>query len=228
MALTIKFNSPLKGLIPEPEPVINHIPKAYKQLSNSVDSNTVKKCMPFLDAMISGYILPIPVDYRYTYNFSEQRAIFDTNTNLPEHLKKYFEIGFHDNRQISEELMYENRTINAVFKFINNWHIETPKGYSCLYTQPFNKKSPFKVIDGIVDTDNFFTSVNLPFYWTSPVEKEVIIKAGSPMCLIFPFRRESWTMKTYKKEEKIEDRMNFFREVFENYKIHSWKKKSYR
>ena len=41
MALTIKFNSPLKGLIPEPEPVINHIPKAYKQLSNSVDSNTV-------------------------------------------------------------------------------------------------------------------------------------------------------------------------------------------
>ena len=113
MALTIKFNSPLKGLIPEPEPVINHIPKAYKQLSNSVDSNTVKKCMPFLDAMISGYILPIPVDYRYTYNFSEQRAIFDTNTNLPEHLKKYFEIGFHDNRQISEELMYENRTINV-------------------------------------------------------------------------------------------------------------------
>ena len=48
------------------------------------------------------------------------------------------------------------------------------------------------------------------------------------MCLIFPFRRESWTMKTYKKEEKIEDRMNFFREVFENYKKHSWKKKSYR
>ena len=229
MTLSIEFSSPFKDLIPEPQPAIQAIPQAYKNLPGIEKGViTAKKCIPFLDALTTGYIIRFPFDYRFTYNFAEQVPYFETNPNLPKDLSEKFKIGIHSSNQFNEELMDKGRTINGVLKFMNPWHIQTPAGYSCIFTQPFNRDLPFKIIDGVVDTDNFFSKVNLPFYWKSPLEKEIIIEAGSPMCLVIPFKRESWKMKITSKDEKREDRVNFFRKFKDNYKINSWSKKSYK
>ena len=229
MTFTIKFSSPLKGLIPEPKPALQYIPEEYKNHKN-IDNytTTVKKCIPFLDAMLTGYIIPTPVDYRFWYNAEKHEVIFDINPNLPEEFSKKVGISGHTQNQFNVNLMSNERTLDSVFKFMNTWHIQTPKNYSCIFTHPFNRSLPYKILDGVIDTDSYFTSVNFPFYWTGPIDKEIIIEAGSPMCLVIPFKRDSWKMKVTKNEEKKEDRINFFRKVVDNYKTHTWSKKSYK
>ena len=229
MTHTIKFNSPLKGLIPEPKPAINYIPDAFKNHKAYGEGTvSVKKCVPFLDAMLTGYIIPTPVDYAFSYNSKEQRVSFDMNPNIPEELTRHFNIAGHTDFQFQEGLRPSFRTIDTVFKFMNTWHIETPKNYSCIFTNPLNRNLPYKIIDGVVDTDTYFTSINFPFFWTGPIDREVIIKTGSPMCLIVPFKRDNWKMKVNLKEEKTKDRMNFFRHMYDNYKNKVWSKKSYK
>ena len=52
---------------PHPKPAGHFIPDDYKKLERHRDKNlhhpTVKTCMPFLDAMTAGYIIPFDQDY---------------------------------------------------------------------------------------------------------------------------------------------------------------------
>ena len=52
---------------PHPQPASRVIPEEYKKLKRFTDGNlhlpTVKTCMPFLDSMSMGYIIPFDQDY---------------------------------------------------------------------------------------------------------------------------------------------------------------------
>ena len=52
---------------PSPKPALKFIPEDYKKLgrlsNNNLHDPTVKTCMPFLDAMTAGYIIPFEQDY---------------------------------------------------------------------------------------------------------------------------------------------------------------------
>ena len=56
------------GVIPEPYPSRKLIPDWYKKLSNYTENEegmeipTLKRCPPFLDAMSSGWIIPLAAD----------------------------------------------------------------------------------------------------------------------------------------------------------------------
>jgi hypothetical protein len=82
----IEFSSPLKGYIPEPKPSLQFIPEAYKKMpldikKDSVQS-TVKRCIPFLDAMTSGYIVPFQTDIEYIYDEKINSNYFSIHTVL--------------------------------------------------------------------------------------------------------------------------------------------------
>lgn len=237
MSLSIKFSSPYKGFIQEPKPSLKHIPLEYKKLNDFFDTSpnarTVKKCIPFLDSLTCGYIIPFPIDYYFRYNKEKQEAIFEINENIPEQFKRDFLIKNHDNRQISKELRNVHRTVEAVFKFENTWSIKTPPGYSCIFTQPFNRNFPFKIIDGVVDTDscNQFP-MSFPFYWTNSIDKTFILKAGTPMVLVIPFKRDSWRMEVkHMKKEEPDTSLHFlktFSKIYDNYKKKFWSKKQFK
>jgi hypothetical protein len=237
MSQKIIFKSYFKNYIPEPTPSLIHLPEHYKKLksfmNDSISSVTVKKCIPFLDALTVGYIIPFPVDIRFRYDQKEEKVVWElsdvlSSTGLERNLKPMS----HENFQMPNELRYPNRTVEAVFKWMNLWRIETPPGYSCIFTQPFNRVSNFKIIDGIVDTDSFDEVINFPFFWTTPVDKPVVVKMGSPMALVIPFRREKWKMNTelmpfdaVKADMEVLKRMS---KIFDNYKTKFWNKKEYR
>jgi len=230
--LQIKFISPLKGYIAEPKPSLLHIPKAYKELAMFTDRSTVKRCIPFLDALTSGYIIPFPVDILYEYDTEKKMCHFRVNEVIPHEFHPYIGVSEHSLSQISPELRSSKRTVEGVFKFNNPWVIKTPPGYSCLFFTPLNHVLPFELISGVVDTDSYENNIHLPFYWTANYLEQKFLKVGTPMVMVVPFKRESWKMACETTDMlNTQDKKNFlkyFSEYFDNYKKNSWHKKSYK
>tara|TARA_R110000796_G_C14396422_1_gene417052 strand:+ start:23 stop:733 length:711 start_codon:yes stop_codon:yes gene_type:complete len=229
----IKFMSPLKGHINEPKPSLLHIPKAYKDLAAQIKTiRTVKRCIPFLDALSSGYIIPFPVDILYHYDEEKKACNFLIHENISTEFHSLIGVNAHDSSQTTANMRSNKRTIDDVFKFINPWIIKTPPGYSCLFLSPLNHNLPFELISGVVDTDLYETQVNLPFYWTAPYLEEKLLKCGTPMVMVIPFKRESWKMKLEVSNmndlEMNKEALSYFKERFDNYKKKTWQKKSYK
>lgn len=233
----IIFTSPLGDIIDCPAPALFNIPKEYKNLPQRLEGSgltdrTVKACMPFLDAYTIGYIIPAPIDFaievkKYDYDIKFKMTV---SRNFPEKFKEYFSLAQHAKAQIPEELRFSHRTIDSILKFIMPWTIKTPSGYSCIVTNPLNRNLPFKIIDGVVDTDEYDLPINLPFYWTNNVDQEeTIIKKGTPLAQVIPFKRENWKMKVIQ-EEILSDKKSLKLATYLNgaYKKIFWKKKSYK
>lgn len=233
----IKFISEYKEYIPSPQPALLSIPKEYKEMrtfyDESASSKTVKKCIPFLDALTCGYVIPFPIDYSYRYDEEETKAVFEINQNIRYPETDIFKIHSHANEQVPKNVRYNRRTVEAIFKFHNPWIIKTPPGYSCIFTQPFNRNYPFKIIDGIVDTDTYDLNINFPFYWSNVHNEKVILEKGSPMALVIPFKRDSWKMECIQESKKETEKtglkyLKTFGKIKDNYKKLFWKKKKFR
>ena len=242
----ITFTSPLEGHIPHPKPATHFIPEAFKKFkTGEIPNDTVKSCMPFLDSLVSGYIIPTPAAIKATYYMEQE--VETLKLDIPNPLTKFpnlthlVGLSSHSPKQFPSSMMHDKALIPHVFKFHNPWKIKTPPGYSCLFTQPFNKNSDWKIIDGIVDTDNFELEINFPFFWTKPLElnEEYNVNSGAPMVQVIPFKRENWKMET-KVEYEPKQRsyqvnrrdlafMKMFSRSFKDwYKFKSWNKKSFK
>ena len=234
IAKQILFSSRFSEELPHPKPALHHIPSAYKNMQSFYEKNlnreTIKKCVPFLDALTCGYIIPFASDIQFVYEDGQAKFFFPENMH-PDHIAQ-IGIEYHSPKQIDDELRYNRRTVDAVFKFINHWNIKTPPGYSCIFTQPFNRNLPFQIIDGIVDTDSYNFQTHFPFYWTQDSSKTHVLKKGDPMILLIPFKRDDWKMKVaLNKESYIDEskrKLKFFNVLLDNYKKFAWRKKSYK
>lgn len=80
------------------------------------------------------------------------------------------------------------------FKFKMDFLIETPKGTSCYYLDPFLFDNPnFTTWQGVIDTDNFnqLTTNNMIICYPKADEHFIITK-GTPLVQIVPFVRYPW------------------------------------
>jgi hypothetical protein len=142
---------------------------------------TVKRCAPILDALTSGYIVPLWTD-----------VIVSKENNFPLIKWGSSEAVFDlwNEKQVSE---YEipNGFSSLVLKYMHGWTIKTPPGWSSLFIQPVGyQNSPFKAITGIVDTDVLETDINVPILIKNDFEG--IIEKGIPMFQIIPIKRNDW------------------------------------
>ena len=220
-------------VLPQPFPALKSIPIEYKKLEAHAKNHekgtfTVKKCIPFLDALTTGYIIPFPLDINCFYD--GERMNFQLGATLPFEEINRFEVQGHNDNQAPKNLRHNKRTVEAIFKFQNPWFIKTPPGYSCIFTQPFNRNLPFKIIDGVVDTDEYPLQINFPFYWTTDSTERVLLQKNTPMVLVIPFKRNSWKMSVKKHDAnkayiQTLKWATFFEDI---YKKITWKKKSYK
>lgn len=188
--MKVKFTcrSDVEGSIPLPETASKCLPSYFRpikpQSNDSPNSNTVKRCVPFIDAMSQGFILPLWTD---VYVRSEDGEL---SVDLPENNRLYEGIGEHSLEQIPDHPLVENPYGKIILKFENPWTIETEKGVSCIFTSPLNHlETRFKILDGVVDTDTYYNPVNFPFIWTGG-DGQFMIPRGTPLVQIIPFRRE--------------------------------------
>jgi hypothetical protein len=215
--------------IDQPVMASSLLPEWYKEMESYIGgskkppmhngtSATIKKCIPVFDALTAGYIITLPSDLYVTQENGQPYYRWTPNAK----------IEFHSRAQLSTYPEYKD--LNNFPKFINPWSIKTPKGYSCLFTQPFHRPSPFTILDGIVDTDKYFAPVNFPFV-LNDIAWEGIIPKGTPIAQVIPFKRESWKLKIgnekiFKEQKLITSKL--LSKFFELYKNEFWTRKEYK
>jgi hypothetical protein len=214
----------------QPKPAIKSIPEWYKHIGRdvelteeemgknpklySVPMGTVKKCIPVLDALSSGYIYSLPIEVAFD---AESRS-FGTNSDIQF-------IEGHDGRQMNG-FMTDPSYIPVAYKWRNLNVIKTPPGWSCLFTHPLNRFDlPFTTLSGVVDTDTHDMPVNFPFLMKQGFNGKIEI--DTPIVQIIPFKRTEWKSVTEKYNKDHTSGFNATKLTEDNYKKNFWQRKSY-
>lgn len=198
MTLTFRCAPELMDILPRPIPAVQGLPDWFKALPqkafNAVtqsETQTVKRCPPFIDAMTYGFLIPLPCDVtvkdgEFTWDFGLPVNSVDNFTRSP--------IAFHDASQIAGTPFFEEDRF--AIKFNNFWTIEAPPGYSLLFTHPVNRADlPFTTLTGLVDSDTYSDSlIHFPAHWHDVTFNGVLPK-GTPVAQCLPVKRESWSAR---------------------------------
>lgn len=210
----------------KPKPAKHAIPQWYKdtpsydtgkrEVINGHFTQTVKKCIPFFDALTGGYIIPLWTDI---YVSKEDG---DTKFNIP---NSVHDIGLHPLHQAELHPLSQGTPYP---KLMNPWAIRTPQGYSCLVAAPFHNPNPyFVILDGIVDTDTYTAPINFPFVLKDR-DFSGLIPAGTPVAQIIPFKRDEWQMNIGTDDDSIKKASVLVASRwFDSYKSQFWHRKSF-
>jgi hypothetical protein len=181
---TITFHSQHPEFeISKPIPASRMVPGWYRTMPGVKDgTETLKKCIPVLDALTSGYIFTLTADV--WYNNESKEIISNSALKInSDHLSVQ-----------TENVVLPDEFDPQPHKWINYWHIKTPKGYSTLFIHPLDREDlPFKSFTGIVDTDKHPLVINFPFFMRKDFDGK--IPAGTPIIQAIPFKRDSWDSK---------------------------------
>jgi len=194
-------------------------PDGKKIIINNRQSNaTFKKCQPMLDAITSGYIIPLWADVQVV----QKNGLPEISWRVK---REVFE--FHG---INLGVEIPDGYSKIIFKYINTWFPKVPKGYSILVTEPFGYRNlPFKAVPGIMDTDSSPHELAPPVFIKEGFEG--IIERGTPICQVTPFKRTDWKSEFDFYEEgeysMIEDR-DVSATLVNNYIKNFWTKKTYK
>lgn len=191
-----------RGVIAEPFPARAALPDWFRRLP-AVDeaelgprSNglTIKRCMPFLDAMTAGWILPVAATVRL--EIKDGGTAFDAGWEL-------------DRVMLSNHHPYQIKGHPAQprppGKIHNYWTIRTRPGWSCLFVPPLNRDPlPILPLAGVVDTDRYDGLIHFPFIPVAP-DGLYEIEKGTPLVQVIPFQRESTLVEAVIRDEDEAD-----------------------
>jgi len=177
-------------VIPKPFDSRKLLPNWYKSLTPKLDSgfqkSTIKRCAPFLDAMVVGWIIPLAADVHIKSNENSSLIHWESNFNKPI-------IETHSSEQLNGDK--HPQYPRPPLKFMNYWSIKIPKGWSVLFVPPLNRPDDnFFCISGLVDCDNYEEFINFPGFWTKP-NYDGILKAGTPLVQAIPIKRDNFNIQ---------------------------------
>lgn len=229
---SVGMPKPSSSLIPEwfkktaPHSYKNNGYHDYVKLNKDMLKNggswnsTFKHCLPFVDALTSGYTITTPSD-----------LLVIKNEDGSPYIKWFTSNEIIDNQDISvigKNFKIPSEYHQIVFRWTNEWKIVVPNNYSVLFTHPMNRLDlPFFTLSGVVDCDLHPNSVFVPFFLRKDFEG--VIPAGTPIIQVLPFKRESWFSKkgAINAMSKISSDL-VKRYVMHNYRRLYWSKKSYK
>lgn len=176
-----------KGIIPEPVPANKVIPQWFRSLpgklpGHALESSTIKRCMPFLDALTLGYVIPLAADVEFITNEDASGVTYRSKFHRPM-------IENHGPEQLNGDKHPGHP--KPPMKFLNWWAIKVPKGYSVLFLPPINRHEPrFTCMSGLVDCDGYFEFINFPFLFNQP-NYVGLLEAGTPLVQVIPIKRDA-------------------------------------
>jgi hypothetical protein len=199
--MKVTFSCPpgLYDSLPRPELARRRAPDWYKAmpmetpLPEGGTDLTIKHCLPFVDALTHGFIIPLQAD------ITVKDGQFDWDWPHPES-----PLGFHFPTQAPGVPFVAADEV--VVKAHNFWAIHTEPGWSILFTHPLNRLDlPFRTLSGLVDTDGFDAlPVHFPMLW---VDRgfEGTLAAGTPVAQCIPVKRERLEIETRAMSEAEHD-----------------------
>jgi hypothetical protein len=192
-----------EGVIAEPVPARTVLPDWFHRLpgvdrarlSATNNGMTVKRCLPFLDALGVGWILPLAATVRL--EISDGGRTVNAGWEFDREM-----VSNHGAFQVAGN-PWEPR---PPMKFHNHWTIRTPPGWSCLFLPALNRPNEVvQILSGVVDTDTYTAPVNLPFVATAPDGVHTVPK-GTPLVQLVPFRRADAALAGSVRAETDRDR----------------------
>ena len=190
------------AVIAEPRPAKAVLPDWFRKIApvdlehiGARDNGiTIKRCMPFLDALATGWIMPLAAEVRL--EIKDGGKTVDSGWEFDRTM-----VSNHSPHQVTGH----PNTPRPPLKFHNYWAIRTPPGWSCLFVPPLNRPNGvFEAVAGIVDTDTYSAHIHFPFF---PVGSDGvhIIEKGTPLVQIFPFRRDDAAIESEMRAETGEE-----------------------
>jgi hypothetical protein len=196
------FDKYVEAVKSNPIPASEAIPEWYKKLPRYVNNSDkpiralgqkdLKTCVPFRDAMISGYLLLTTADIEVTQSITGDVDVFSNQTLQFSVVEKRGDI----NDVSSQGFGMPNPlgTYPIMFAWSASWGIKTSKKDSVLVTHPFNRNDlPFVTTSGIIDSGYFSVAGNIPFFIKEGFQG--IIPKGTPIAQVLPFERKKWINK---------------------------------
>ena len=215
---------------PNVVPMKSVVPQWYKSLDRFLGGKLnydigfsnpgLKLCMPFLDSLTIGYAVPLMIDVYVTQKENGPQVNWNDHSISP-----------IDVRTSAVNSTYPKpEGFYADIQFI--WKLQTalkvPKGYSFIFTHPFNRHDlPFHTFSGVVDGGWTMSAGDVPVLIKKDFEG--IIPAGTPIAQIIPFKQEAWKITETKglKEESILSNKQSLSKIYGWYKSNHWTKKEY-
>jgi hypothetical protein len=101
-------------------------------------------------------------------------------------------IDFHDPMMLTNYFL--NGTIEGkkchkkILKINTSWFIKLPSGYQLMQTNlPLSEEHRFSAVTGIYDP-LINNQITVPLFWHIESDDPVLIKAGTPLCLLMPIK----------------------------------------
>lgn len=189
------------------------------------DNSTVKKCMPFLDSLTSGYMVTVPQDIAITKTPDQGTKAYWGFTPPGHDLLFDLDRPLHRTEGMPVPEGYNE----YVWRMVTYPRVETPPGYSILVTHPFNRYDlPFLTMTGIIDSDKVHARLGLNMWLRDDFEG--IIPKGTPVAQILPFKREAWThenLPPFDKKRELQENFKIRSILNRSYQYNFWQKKTY-
>lgn len=198
------------NVIAPPVPAKKIIPQWFKDLPAKIDkkdkleNSTIRSCFPVLDALTTGWIIPLAADVEFITN-SDATEVKTTS------LFYRTLVETHNKKQVEGHPELPKQP----FKFLNYWAIKLPKGYSMLFMPPLNRYEPrFECFSGMVD-DTYMGQgalefINFPFFFKQP-NYTGIVRKGTPLVQCIPIKREKYSETVDKIQKADEELIEFTR-----------------
>jgi len=188
-------------------------------VEGKISNATFKKCVPMLDALTSGYIIPLWSDVQIKQTITGPRITWRTTLDV-----------FEQHGENSQHVETPPGYTNNVFKFMNKWIPNTPSGYSVLVLPPVGYRNlPFKAIEAVLDSDKASLEPLFPMWIKEGFEG--VVEKGTPLVQLIPFKRTNWKAEFdyyAEGEHKLLEDKTFNSTLVNHYIKNFWSKKSYR
>jgi len=221
----------------KPIPAKRSIPEWYRNAESDLlidgkSSSGLKKCMPYMDSLISGYFLTFPVNVYVNEKKNDLAHLFQNNENS-------LQIRWDGPPEFSNLIMERPKELGATMPrpaghysnhlvFGGSWSVKTPRGWSLLMVPPLNRYDlPFTSSSGIIDSDKFTSPGNIPFFIKKGFSG--IIPEGTPIVQLIPIKRDSWVMS--ENDKSMKDLRTIEGSLISNpksqYKHFAWQRKKF-
>jgi hypothetical protein len=172
-------------------PAKKFLPDWYRQSESTFldeagnEAAGLKRCVPFMDSMLSGYMLVTPMDIFISRNDDDTLNI---GWNSSEVLSEFIS---ERPKELGEKMPRPAGHYPNHLAFNGIWGFKTPRKWSLLITQPLNRHDlPWTITSGIMDADKYSTSGSIPFFVRKDFEG--MVPAGTPFAQLIPIKRASW------------------------------------
>ena len=192
--VTFAASKTLVDALPHPRPAAKFMPKWLQAMEKNGDKSvhaskpTIKSCLPVIEAVSNGYIIPLWADL--IIKIDETNSLYaEFSGNITKELGHEM-LTCQLQEEIGQNNGLTNMSVHGIpLKFSTPWDIITPPGYSVLIKSPPYVDHNIHILEGVVDTDTYTIAINFPFVWTGRERGEWLIPRGTPIAQVIPFKR---------------------------------------